>query len=74
MTSKVHYCVIGAGPVGHPQEVFQKIAERQGWKVVSATPDAVGNCWIFEIEEPAWSNRAYMPSYISFLNDKQNPA
>ena len=63
---EVRYCVIGAGPVGHPQKIFTKVARHQGWTILKATPHPVGDCWIFEVEAKS-KGGSYLPSYISII-------
>ena len=67
----VHYDVIGAGPVGHPQKVFARICQMQGWEVLESTPHTIGDCWIFKVESKNGKG-AYLPSYIKVLEEKKN--
>lgn len=64
----VHYDVIGAGPVEHPQKVFSRICEMQGWEVLEATPHTIGDCWIFKVESPDGFG-SYLPSYIKVIKE-----
>jgi hypothetical protein len=64
---QVHYCVIGAGPVGHPQEVFKKISQQQRWDVIQATPHTIGDCWIFDCQFYEDTSTGYVPSYIGII-------
>lgn len=62
---KIHYDVIGAGPVGHPQTIFLKICNQQGWEYLSGEGQYKGDCWLFEVKEYDTSNSYYLPSYIT---------
>lgn len=63
----VRYCVIGAGPVGHPQKIFDKISIQQRWDVLEATPHTIGDCWIFKCQFYNDTLNAYLPSYIRVI-------
>lgn len=64
---EVRYCVIGAGPVGHPEKVFNRICKERGWEVVEATPYSIGDCWIFKVRCSGPARLDYLPSYIKVV-------
>lgn len=70
-SATIRYCVIGAGPVGHPQEVFKKICKEKDWEYVSGEGHPIGDCWIFEVKYYNTSSFGYLPSYIKVLGNRE---
>lgn len=66
---EIHYDVIGAGPVGHPEEIFERICRQNNWEIIDATPHSVGDYWIFKVRMYSDSNDCYLPSYITIIED-----
>jgi len=76
MKYELVYDMIGAGPVGHPQEMFEKflhvlnnnrlppIPEAEKLQLISCECRSIGDVWIFECEGPEDFKFGYLPCYI----------
>lgn len=68
---RLRYDVIGAGPVGHPQEIMERVAKEHTLQIVEAVPAPIGDCWIFEVlaDEKSLSDGRipYLPSYLTIV-------
>ena len=65
----IKYDVIGAGPVGHPQEVFKKVCELHRITLVEATPHSIADVWMFRCNLHANSSLAYLPRYVTICEE-----
>jgi len=65
----IKYDIIGAGPVGHPQEIFEKQLTiwRQNQKIdlISSDAHTISDNWFFEIIHEMELN--FMPSYMKIV-------